>query len=83
MQSQPPVDTFDELSQPLKIEGKKCRNVVVAVELKGNFKNFVKFIDRLKSDLPYFTVRRFALIRDVQSPGKLAINFELNLYLLL
>ncbi len=82
MQSQPAVDVVDDLNQPFVVEGLTCRSVVVAVEMKGSFKNVMSFIDRLESQLPYFTIRRFVIIRDTQMPGQLIINFELNIYLL-
>lgn len=83
MQSQPAVDVVDELNQPLVIEGLTCRSVVVAVDMRGNFRNVMVFIDRLESQLPYFTIRRFIITRDTQMPSQLIINFELNIYLLL
>jgi hypothetical protein len=82
MQSQPAVDVVDDLNQPLEVEGLKCRSVVVAVDMKGSFKNFMIFINQLEDQLPYFTIRRFVIIRDTQMPGQLLINFEMNVYLL-
>ena len=82
MQSQPAVDVVDDLNQPLEVEGLKCHSVVVAVDMKGSFKNFMILIDQLEDQLPYFTIRRFVMTLDTQMPGQLIINLEMNVYLL-
>lgn len=82
-QSQPKTSFLDAQSQLVEIEGKKSQMVSVSVELKGNFKDFGKFLLLLKTALPaYVSLEHVSLQSDGALAPILSISLVLNLYLL-
>lgn len=67
----------------IEVGGKVCQSVLVSLELKSNFKNFVAYLEALKEFLPaYLTVERME-IRKGSVPEKiLNVSLKVNLYLL-
>ncbi|MCK5580235.1 MAG: hypothetical protein KAJ18_03075 [Candidatus Omnitrophica bacterium] len=74
---------LDENNQQVVMEGRRCYKVLVSMKLKSNYSTIIKYLERLKIDLPvYLTVEKLN-IRKSSAPGKtLDVHLELNVYLL-
>ncbi len=84
--SQPKVDVLDDVQQKIISDGKICQSISVSMEIRGSYKDFVKYIETLKLVLPaYVSFERLQLVRAPDTvPGAqlLNIQFNLNLFLL-
>ena len=86
MRPLPKEELLDEKGTPVKIKGRACYVISVAVAMKCSFADLVKFTQIIEKKLP-----AFALIQKLNinsNPGNtlesqmLGVNMDLNLYLL-
>lgn len=74
---------FDNDQQEVAVQGKKCRTVAVAMQLRGSYKDVIIYLEALKRSLPaYFTVEKLDIQKSGPTPPLLNVSFEINLYLL-
>ena len=81
--AKPKTPFAEEDKEKEEIEGKSCQVVSIAMEMKGDYKDLVRYIETLKESLPaYVTVERLSTHSDTQGSSLLTISLELKLYLL-
>lgn len=83
LRSQPTAACLDIDKKKIAIEGMGCQRLSVSVELRGSYKDLLKYIETLKESLPaYFTAEKLRMAKDISGASRLNITLELNLYLL-
>ena len=81
--SQPKTSFLDADKQKVEISGKICQKILVTMEMKGSYKDFLKYLETLKESLPaYLTIERLRMSKDSSGMPVLNINLDINLYLL-
>ena len=84
--SQPKVEFVDPSRQKIQVEGKTCQSISVSMDIKGGYKDFVKYIEALKASLPaYVSFERVQMNRASDTTAGmqlLNIKLELNVFLL-
>lgn len=70
--------------QDMSIDGKKCYEIPLSLTMKGNYKDFVDYIDLLRESLPAFiTFDKLRIVRQTTGALMLEISLEIRLYLLI
>jgi Tfp pilus assembly protein PilO len=70
-------------SEKVEIEAKTCRRLLVVLEMKGSYKDLVKYIETIKESLPaYVVIERLKILKNKEDLPKLMITVEMSLYLL-
>jgi len=81
--SQPKKSMVDSEEKNILVDGKKLKKVLVAMDLKGSYKDLVDYLAQLKDALPAFmTVEKLRITKQDQSDNRLTIHMEFYLYLL-
>lgn len=70
--------------QDMSIDGKKCYEIPLSLKMKGNYKDFVEYIELLRESLPAFiTFDQLRIVRQTIGALMLEISLEIRLYLLI
>ncbi len=73
----------DQSLQAVVVEGRTLDEILVSIQLKGYFKDFLKYLEVLREEMPAFvTTERFRITRDNPSTYLLNFNVDIKLYLL-
>ena len=74
---------LDRNKKEIKIEGRVCQRVYVTIEMKGLYKDLVKYIQTLKESLPAFiSIEKLKIVKDRLQAPRLNVILEFNLFLL-
>lgn len=79
----PRKDLLDEAGVPVKIEGKACYVIAVALSARCTFADLVKFTENLEKKLPAFAmIQRLNVNNAPDNSNVLTVSMDLSLYLL-
>lgn len=80
IRSEPKVPFVDENMQKIDIDGKICQKIKVVIEMKGQYKDLIRYLAKLKEALStYVTIERLQIRPD--DPQEKTLNISLDLYL--
>ena len=80
---QPKNIMLDSEQKEIKIQGRSSQTVLVVLEMKGNFKDLVRYLDVLKDKVPnYLTVEQLKISKETAEATILNISLEIYLYFL-
>jgi hypothetical protein len=83
IKAQPKTAFLDADNKEVNIEGKSCQRVFVYIEMRGSYKDLVKYILSLEeSNSALTTIEELKVSKDESGAAKLNITLGLNLYLL-
>lgn len=83
VKAQPKTDFVDAHQKEIVIEGRKCQEVTVSLDMKSSYKDLLKYIETLKVSLPaFFRIERLKATKETSGQLKLNVVLELKLYLL-
>lgn len=79
----PKKSLLDENQAEIKVMGKTCSTIFVAISAKCRAGELVKYLEMLDRNLPAFTtIERLQVSRDPNNTGVLNVNIDMNLYLM-
>jgi len=76
-------ELLDENGVPVKIEGRSCYYIAIALSVNCTFSDLIRFTENLEKNLPAFArIQRLIINSSSDSSNILNVNLDLNLYLL-
>lgn len=87
VESQHKIPFLNQNQQKVQIDGQTCQSVFVSIDMKGSYKDFVRYLEVLKSALPaYVNFEKVQIRKNAEAATSgaqiLNIRLELNLFLL-
>lgn len=81
--SLPKTVYLGEDNLPISVDGKTCYQVVMSLDLKGNYHQLVNYVEAMERKIPVvFTIEQMQINKIAAEPGRLSIKITFKLYLL-
>jgi len=84
IRAQPKMVYLDKDSQEIEIDDSICHKVSVTMQLKGRYKDIVRYLEKVKSDMSAFsTIDSMSIVKYAIGEATLNIKADFTIYLLI